>query len=253
MARNRVKPNRTASPVPRSSGKPNIAPKGSNLLTFGGKVKFSVWDGKKYVEVESGEALPSHGIVRIGEGEATPKKVRWSKRAGKLKASNRVVIESSIISTLKQVESPEERQIIFNSVAADLGLEVPQASQAQRVASTDSSSAPLPAKAPEIYRERSNPAETAEQFLRRAYEPWLSSGSLFQFHIGKLDPTLLQGLKNQFKGKSDDLRALLPRKKDEVSQRLAAIVGKEVGDPEQRRALAQAERNMTAALEKLKM
>jgi hypothetical protein len=152
---------------------------------------------------------------------------------------------------LKQVESAEERQSIFNSVAADLGLAIPQASGSQPEAATDTS-ASVPATAPEIYRERSDPAETAERFLRRAYAPWLASGSLFQFHIGKLDPTLLQGLKNQFKGRSDELRALLPRKKDEVDKRIAALVGKEVTDPVQRRLLSQAERNMSAALKKHK-
>lgn len=253
MVRNRAKPNRTAAPASRSTGKPSLAPKGGKLLPGEGKLTFSVWDGKKKVEVDPEEFLRSQGIVRINESDAKPQKVRWSKRAKNLEAKRRIVIESSIISTLRQVESAEERQSIFNSVAADLGLEVPQHSAPTVDVPASASPSSVPTKAPEIYRERSNPAETAEQFLRRAYEPWLAAGCLFQFHIGKLDPTLLQGLKNQFKGKSEELRALLPRKKDEVSQRLAAIVGKEVDDPEQRRALAQAERNMTAALGKLKM
>jgi hypothetical protein len=169
-----------------------------------------------------------------------------------LKASNRITIESSIISTLKAVESVEERQKIFNSVAADLGLTVPQPLEAQSETIPDNPSVSPPAEAPAIYRERSDPTETAEQFLRRIYEPWLSAGCLFQFHVGKLDPSLLQGLKNQFKGRAEELRAILPIKKDAVSQRLAALVGKEIDDPAERRLLAQAERSLTYAMAKLK-
>lgn len=254
MARNRAKPNRNANAAPRPSGRHISAPsEGKPISGSDINVKTSMWDGKKYVEVDPEEIFRLAGIVRIHESEKGSETVRWTKSVGNLKPSKRATIQSSIISTLKQVESVEERQSIFNSVAADLGLDVPQTSEPRNEVATDGPSGSLPAKAPEIYRERSNPIETAEQFLRRAYEPWLASSSLFQFHIGKLDPTLLQGLKNQFKGRSDELRALLPRKKDEVDQRIAALVGKEVTDPAQRRLLAQAERNMTAALDKLKI
>lgn len=254
MARNRPKPNKTAAKAPRSSGKLISAPSGGKAIPGSDiSVQMSVWNGQKYVEVNPEEIFRSAGIVRVSESEKRSETVRWTKSAGNLKPSKRTNIEKTIISTLKQVESAEERQSIFNSVAADLGLEVPQPSVPTADAPDPASPASVPTRAPEIYRERSNPTETAEQFLRRAYEPWLASGSLFQFHIGKLDPSLLQGLKNQFKGRAEDLRAVLPRKKDEVDQRLAAFVGREITDPAQRRLLAQAERNMSHLVKKLKV
>jgi hypothetical protein len=254
VARNRAKPKRTAAHAPRNSGKKSRALTGATSVLPGGDVvfKMSVWDGSKHVEVDPEDFLRSQGMVRISVGDATPKQIEWAKRAGKLEPSKRTRIESSIISTLKQVESVEERQSIFNSVAADLGLAGPQPQEETAETPINEPSALLPCEAPEIYRERSDPAETAEQFLRRTYEPWLSAGCLFQFHVGKLDPSLLQGLKNQFKGRAEELRAILPTKTDAVNQRLAALVGKEIDDPAQRRLLAQAERSMSYAIAKLK-
>lgn len=254
MTRNRAKPKRIAAHAPRNPGNKSRALTGRTSVLPGGDVvfKMSVWNGSKHVEVDPEEFLRSQGIVRISESDATPKQVRWKKRAGKLESSKRTRIENSIISTLKLVESVEERQKIFNNVAADLGLAGPQPQEATAEIPMDDPSASLPAEAPEIYRERSDPAETAEQFLRRTYEPWLSAGCLFQFHVGKLDPSLLQGLKNQFKGRAEELRAILPTKTDAVSKRLASLVGKEIDDPAQRRQLAQAERSLNYAMAKLK-
>ena len=258
MVRNRPKTNSNTAKDTRISGRRGAAPttKGRNVLGTDLEFTLSVWDGKKHVEVDPEEFFRSRGIVRVSKSEEKPKTVRWKKRAGKLKRADRIIIKDSIVSTLKQVENAEERQNIFNSVATDLGLAPAQTPEdsAEELATDPSPSASvsLPAEAPAIYRERSDPTETAEQFLRRTYEPWLTAGCLFQFHVGKLDPSLLQGLKNQFKGRAEELRAILPIKKDAVSQRLAALVGKEIDDPAQRRLLAQAERNMSYMIRKLK-
>jgi hypothetical protein len=81
----------------------------------------------------------------------------------------------------------------------------------------------------------------------------LEAGTIFQFQIGKLDPQLLQGLKNQFKGRADELRAILPHKSDAVSARLTEMVGNDVTDPVARRRLIQAERSMAAQIKKYQM
>lgn len=176
---------------------------------------------------------------------------------GKLSLSDQKSITDIIVSSLMKIGDDDVRLGVFNEVASALGYVIAPASNPDVDPKAEPGSMlnrrPLPEVAPQLYRERPDAKETAEGFLRRVYEPWLAAGCLFQFHIGKLDPPLLQGLKNQFKGRAEELRAILPTKKDEVSQRLAALVGKEIDDPAQRRLLAQAERSLTYAMAKLKL
>ena len=165
-------------------------------------------------------------------------------------------IQDKIVSTLSEIEDSDVRLDVFNGVAAAFGYATTPSPghNAERVAEGKAATPEaLPEVAPQLYRQRPDAKESAEGFLRRVYEPWLSAGCLFQFHIGKLDPSLLQGLKNQFKGRAEELRAVLPTKKDAVSQRLAALVGKEIDDPTQRRRLAQAERSLIHAMAKLNL
>ena len=257
MTKNRSRPARGTSPDPKGPPSQRSLATSDKLKAMRepkGKATFRFWDGKKYVDISPEVLLKSAGI-RLNE-RGTKKKL--DDPEGRLESKERSSIERMLISTLKKVENEADRQSIFKNVAAGVGLQMPDAQthieeEATAVGATTPDTPPLPVRAEFSYRDRPDTRETAEQFLRRVYEPWIAVGSLFQFHIGKLDPPLLQGLKNQFKGRASELRALLPRKEDEVSQRLAALVGKEVDDPAQRRLLAQAERNMSAALGKLKM
>lgn len=180
--------------------------------------------------------------------------LRKNRDRGNLSSNEEKEIESNIISSLNKIEDDDTRLRLFNGVASALGYTTVLASKSEPDAEPSSAHDlhTLPEVAPQFYRERPDAKETAELFLRRVYEPWLATNSLFQFHIGKLDPPLLQGLKNQFKGRAEELRAILPTKTDAVSQRLAALVGKEIDDPAQRRLLAQAERSLNYAMAKLK-
>jgi hypothetical protein len=79
-----------------------------------------------------------------------------------------------------------------------------------------------PELAPELYVNREDSSETALEFLERVYGEWLRGNGLFQFHLSRLDPTLMTTLNIKHRGAENRARlsAILPTKMVEVSQRI---------------------------------
>lgn len=94
----------------------------------------------------------------------------------------------------------------------------------------------LPETAPETYVPRGQ--EKSGDFLRRVYGSYLEAGVLYQPDVRRLDPSLMQALNNEFRGRRDELRALIPTKQDQTQRRLREAAMRPVGSEARERLLA---------------
>ncbi len=85
----------------------------------------------------------------------------------------------------------------------------------------------LPDKAPELYSERVDKKEDAISFFKRVYKPWLDKGVvIYQDNLRGnhgLDPKLLQGIRNQYKGNKQKVAAIVPPKSSRVEKEVKAL------------------------------
>ena len=78
---------------------------------------------------------------------------------------------------------------------------------------------PIPTEAPEFYVPRG--PEKAGAFFRRVYERHI--GEIVQADVRRLDPRLMVGLSNEFKGRREELTELLPNRREASDRKLAAL------------------------------
>ncbi|HAH09327.1 MAG TPA: hypothetical protein DCL54_00935 [Alphaproteobacteria bacterium] len=70
-----------------------------------------------------------------------------------------------------------------------------------------------------FYSARSDRRQKASEFLEEHWKAEIDAGLIYRFHIQRYDPSLINALTYEFKGKPDELRRILPSKRDEVSRR----------------------------------
>jgi hypothetical protein len=75
----------------------------------------------------------------------------------------------------------------------------------------------------------------ASDFLQEHYGAFIEAGVCFRPDVKRLDPKLEMALSNEFRGRTDELRAILPTKADEVDARIESELGSPIR-PENRRA-----------------
>lgn len=80
---------------------------------------------------------------------------------------------------------------------------------------------PPPEIAPILFEDRNRKEQKPSEFLEEVYGDWIESGSIYQYHLSRIDPKLLQGLNNEFRGRRDMLKTILPPKKKETDQLLS--------------------------------
>lgn len=91
----------------------------------------------------------------------------------------------------------------------------------------------MPNEAPVAYIPRKS--GVASRFLQKHWKVYIDAGVLFRPDLKRLDPKLEMALRNEFRGRPDELRAILPNRTDAADARLAAEFGGPVR-PEDRKA-----------------
>lgn len=135
--------------------------------------------------------------------------------------------------------STEERgKIIYNKLADLAG-----SMTGQELAEVDANIT-LPKVAPKRYFPRQS--GKASDFLKEHWGSYIEAGVMFRPDLKRLDPKLEMALRNEFRGRPDELRALLPNQTDAADARLAAEFGAPIR-PEDRKA-AMVARSITKRL-----
>lgn len=80
----------------------------------------------------------------------------------------------------------------------------------------------------EFYDQRPDKSMSASEFLMQTWGDLHESGELYQHRLKETDPKLVKALKNQFAGRTHDLRALLKSKLNEVHERFERAYGPDV-------------------------
>ena len=122
----------------------------------------------------------------------------------------------------KACKTDEDRASLLRYALQEIGF--PDASVSLKAAQPNAgSSVKLPLVAPALWLERENRKETAPDFIKRVYAPWLGHG-LTQAHIHQLDKQLYTALHNWLRFNDMPADLDLPTRK-QLNDRLLQIRG----------------------------
>lgn len=93
--------------------------------------------------------------------------------------------------------------------------------------------AEIPSEAKKLYVPRKS--GKASDFLKENWGPYIDAGVMFRPDIKRLDPKLEQALTNEYRGRTEELRAILPNRSDAADAKLESEFGGPVR-PEDRKA-----------------